>query len=126
MKRTSARHGYAMMMVLVFLVLMLSLGSLTYRQIGSALRIESVRSRNTARDEGSLQALARSLSLLETGLPPSNPFVCGVTIDTSSGPSSLTVTFESDEDTIWSVHVAPTGPGDSPEPMPTSFASPDP
>ena len=64
MRPTSARSGYAMMLVLVFIVLFLALLGVAYRQTAAALRIESVRSLQIQRDEGSIHALARALALL--------------------------------------------------------------
>jgi hypothetical protein len=116
------RRGYAMLMALVFIALLLSLYSVAYRDLGAALRIETVRTLQRQRDEGSLQALARGLTLLETGLPPQDPYVCAVTLDTSSGERSFTVTFAWEGDNRWSVHAAPTQPLEYPEPMPVTFA----
>ncbi len=43
MRRLRARRGFALMLVLFFMVLMLSLASLAYRQVGAMIRVESVR-----------------------------------------------------------------------------------
>lgn len=110
------------MIVVVFVVLLLLLYSVAYRYTTSALRIETARTLQKERDEGTLQALARGLALLETGLPPSDPYVCGVTINTPTGPRSFTVTFASEGGDNWSVHSAPTLLGEDPDPMPSSFA----
>jgi hypothetical protein len=123
MKATATRPGYAMMLVLVFLMLFLSLLSLAYRQMGAALRAEAARARQARRDEGSIQALARGLALLETGFPASDPYVCAVIINTSAGANSFTVTFASEGGNNWSVHSAPTAPNENPSPMPSTFAS---
>jgi hypothetical protein len=119
--RSSPRPGYALMLTLVFVVLFLALLGVAYRQMAAALRTESVRSQQVERDEGSVHALARGLTLLETGLPPSTPYVCGVTIQTSTGPRSFTVTFVSEGGTNWSVRSTPTLPGENPPPMPSTF-----
>ena len=73
-------------------------------------------------DEGSLHALAHAIHLLETGLPPTSPYVCGVTITTCNGPCGFTVTFTSDDQTTWSVDSRPTQAGENPSPMPADFA----
>jgi hypothetical protein len=112
-----------MLMALVFIALLLSIYSVAYRQVAAALRIETARTLQRQRDEDSLQALARGLALLETGLPPEDPYVCAVTIGTSTGEHSFTVTFASEAEGHWSVHAAPTHPPNSPEPMPASFAA---
>ncbi len=122
MRTGTPRRGYAMVMALVFIALLLSIYSVAYRQVGAALRIETARTLLRQRDEGSVQALARGLALLETGLPPQNPYACAVTIDTSTGERSFTVTFSSEAANNWSVHAAPTQPPENPEPMPASFA----
>ncbi len=122
MRPKPPRAGFAMMLVLVFIVLFLAMLGVTLRATGSALRIESARLRQLQRDEGSIHALAKGVALLETGLPPSDPYVCGVDIDTTSGTQSYTVTFESEGGDNWSVHSALSPAGYSPSPMPVTFA----
>jgi hypothetical protein len=122
MKSTPPRSGYAMLLVIAFLVLFLSLLSLAYSQMATALRAEAAHAQQVRRDEGSIHALARALALLETGFPPSDPYVCGVTINTSRGASSFTITFASEGANSWSVHSAPTGAIENPPPMPSTFA----
>ena len=81
-----------MVLVLVFLALVMAAFSMSQRHIAAALRIETVRTLPSQRDEGGLQALAHGLALLETGSPPSDPYVCAVTMNTSTGPRTFTVT----------------------------------
>lgn len=122
MSGKSNRAGYAMTLVIVFIVLFLSLLSLAYHQTAAALRVESIRDLQRLRDEGSTHAMARALALLETGEPPSSPYVCGVTIDTYTGPRPYTLTFTAEAEGRWSVHAELTQPGDDPQPLPDSFA----
>jgi hypothetical protein len=124
MKTRPTRRGYAMVLVLVFIATLLCLYSVAYRQVAAALRIEKARVLQRHRDEGRIHALARGLKLLETGLPPSDAYTCGVTIETPTGPRALTVTFalESAEENIWLVAARPTGPFEDPPPMPAMFA----
>lgn len=126
MRTKSARSGFAMMLVLVFIVLFLTMLGVACRRTAAALRIESVRALQVQRDEGSLHALARGLALLETGLPPSDPYACGVVIDTSEGARSFTVTFTSEGGNNWSVTSSPTGAGEAPPAMPVVFTPPSP
>jgi hypothetical protein len=121
MQPRSPRGGYAMLLVVGFLVLFLALLSMAGSQLGAALRAQSARALQFQRDEGPLCALARGLALLETGLPPVSPYACGVTINTSTGPSSFTVTFTSTGTNSWSVNSAPTAANDNPPPMPSTF-----
>jgi hypothetical protein len=115
------------MLVLVFLVLFLTLLGTAYRGVAAVLRVESVRALQLQRDEGSTQAVARALALLETGLPPTDPYECGVTIETSTGPCAFTVAFTLEQDQnqhkTYAVHAAPTATGETPQPMPETFAT---
>jgi hypothetical protein len=123
MKHKPNRAGYAMLLVLAFLVVFFSLLAMTYSQLASSLRVESVRAKQLQREEGSLHALARGLALLETGYPSTDPYACGVTIDTSTGSHSFTVTFASEGGGTWSLHAAPTVVGENPQAMPLEFTS---
>ena len=113
-----------MVLVLVFIALMLCLYGVAYRQVAAALRIESTRVLQAQRDEGSVHALATGLALLETGLPPSSPYVGALTIDTSTGQRSFTLTFALEGGDTWAVTSAPTGPLENPDPsecLPTVY-----
>ncbi len=123
MTRRSDRAGYAMLLVLAFLVVFLSLLGMSYSQLASSLRMETVRAQQKQRDEGSIHALALGVALLETGYPPSSPYVCGVDMATSTGVYSFTVTFASEGGDAWSVNSARTQVGDNPEAMPLVFVS---
>jgi hypothetical protein len=122
MNRVSARSGYALMLVLIAIVALLLFYGVAYRHLACALRLESARVQQQQRDEGTIHALARALTLLETGLPPSQPYVCGVTVTTATGPRLFTVTLSHEGVENWSVHAAPALPGADPDPMPSSFA----
>ena len=121
-RRLAKRSGYALMLVLMFIVLLLAFLMVAYRGVASAVRIESVRSAHVERDEGSIPALAKAVALLETGLPPGNLYVCGVTIATSAGQRAFTVTYTLVSGTTWSVHAAAAQPDENPPPMPATFA----
>ncbi len=117
-----------MVLVLVFLALVLSLYSVSQRYIAAMLRVETVRTLQRQRDEGCLHAAGRGLDLLETGFPATAPYACGVTIETSAGPIAFTVTFtregtDAQGRSTWSVRAAPTGPLESPPPMPAWFTA---
>ena len=124
MKTRPRRSGYAMLLVLVFIALVLSFFSLSYRHLATALRAETFSMMTRERDQGSLAALAAGLTLLETGLPPSDPYVCATSIATSAGATSYTVTFASEggAGAIGQVEARPTGELESPEAMPATFA----
>ena len=111
-----------MMLVVLFVLLFMAMLGVGWRLLGSNLRVESVRTLQVQRDQGSVPAIARGLTLLETGLPPSNPYVCGVDIATSQGIVSYTVTFTLEGSNNWSVQSVPTPAGAYIQPMPPTFA----
>ncbi len=122
MTRRRPKHGYAMLIVLVFFALVMTMATVSQRQISSALHIERARDHVRNRDEGCTFAVALGLDLLETGLPSTSPYVCGVTLDTSLGTRSFTITFTDQADGTWTVEGRPTLSAENPTPMPVSFA----
>jgi hypothetical protein len=90
--------------------------------MAAALRVETARTLQRQRDQGCLHAVARGLTLLETGLPPSDPYTCAATIGEPPYERSFTVTFASEAEGVWSVRARPTQWPDEPDPMPASFA----
>jgi hypothetical protein len=99
------------MLVMVFLVLLLSMLGMTYRQVASALRIEMARSRQIIRDEGSMQAVAGALAALQAGPLPTQPTVTVVPIATSVGLRSYVVTVTPMGGSQFSVNATPAPPG---------------
>jgi hypothetical protein len=101
-------------LVSVFLLLLLAVLGATFRQTAAVLRVETARSNQVVRDQGSLRAAARALAMLENGPPPSDPYVVVLGVSTSAGPRSYQVTFASVPGLTdgWAVQVvpAPTGP----------------
>jgi hypothetical protein len=122
MRIRTPRRGYALLLVLVLVVLFSALWGVAYRQIAAAVRVEAVNVQQTQRDQGSTEAVAMGLTLLETGAPPLPwPYSCAVTLNTPAGPISYTVTFTSEGPSQWAVSAFPTAVGQSPPPMPATF-----
>ena len=90
------RPGFAMTLVLIFILLFLTLLAVSWRRLAAAVRVETAHVNQIQRDQGSIQALGLALALLETGTPPADPYVCGVSVATSQGTISYTVTFASE------------------------------
>jgi hypothetical protein len=111
-----------MVLVLVFIALLLTFYSVAYRHVATAVRAEKVRLKQRHRDEGCIEAVARGLTLLETGLPPSNPYVCATTVGTPPDDCLFTVRFESEAEGVWTVRAYPTEWPDQPQPMPSTFS----
>lgn len=122
-RQKSNRYGYAMLLVIAFVASFFSLLALACSQLSSSILAETARAQQLQRDEGSVHAAARGLALLETGYPPSTPYVCGVTLNTSTGSHPFTVTFVRESSTQWSVKAAPTQEGQTPVAMPLVFSS---
>jgi hypothetical protein len=70
-RKRASRRGYAMLLVVIFLVLLLSLLGATYRQLGSVVQVEAARSTAILGDQGCMQAAAQALAGLEANGPPS-------------------------------------------------------
>ena len=118
--RYPARRGYAMVVVLVFLALMLSMLAISQRRLGSVLRVESRFVESEARGDRA-RAMGKALDVLWTGPPPSDPYICATIIETSVGPKSYTILYDRKGGAHWKVRVEPTAPGDDPPPLPSSF-----
>lgn len=117
----STRRGSAMLLVALSIMLMLVALGVALRGLGSVLWVQSAQTSRLQRDQGSVQALALAVTLLETGAPPTNPYTCEVMVNTSRGAATYTVTYASDGRT-WTVEVAPMTTGTEPA-MPATFAS---
>lgn len=118
--RRPSRRGYAMVVVLVFLALMLSMLAISQRRLGSVLRVESNFAESEIRGDRA-RAMGKALDALWTGPPPFNPYVCATIVATSIGPKSYTITFNQDGSKHWKVRVEPTAPGDNPPLLPANF-----
>jgi hypothetical protein len=67
-RRRPKRRGYALMLVLIFVVLFTAILGVAWRRVASALRVEHVSEVRKQCDQGSLQVLAKAMALLETCL----------------------------------------------------------
>ena len=95
-RQSRVPKGYSLTVVLVFLILLFALWSTVYRSSSSLLRIETNRVLQQARDQGTMNALAQALQLLQYSTPsdPTNPdrtqFTYGVTVTVPSTTGSCT------------------------------------
>ena len=112
-----------MVLVLVFNLLLLSLYAIAFRQLDSLLRTETVRTLGVERHAGRVEAVARGLSILESGLPPTDPYECAVTVIVHNEPRQFTVTFTSEGSYEWVVKAFPTAFGLDVESMPSQFSA---
>jgi hypothetical protein len=121
--KASSRSGYAMTVVLIFLILLFALWSTVYRTTSSLLRIETNRVLQQTRDQGAMNALAQAVQLLQYSTPsdPTNPsrtqFTYGVQVSVpatiigeSCTTSDFTVVYTARPDLgtyRWQVQVSP-------------------
>ncbi len=91
------RRGFALIMVLVTLALILAIWLLAQDHLGAALRQETLHASRAERDQGRLLALARGVRLLETGEPSTNPYSCQVSLSTPRGNVIYKVTYETSQ-----------------------------
>jgi hypothetical protein len=105
-RRPSRRGGYALMLVIVFLVIFLALLGTAWRHVASVLRVETVRAIQTRRDQGCLLAVIKGMHYLEDTATPSSPQEFAI----DGFSNTFTVTFEQDsgDPTIWTIKAVPT------------------
>jgi Tfp pilus assembly protein PilX len=131
------RRGYALPVVLIFLILLFALWSTVYRTTSSLLRIEANRASQQSRDQGAMNALAQAIQLLQYSAPsdPTNParsqFTYGVQVSVptaadaaSCATSDYTVTYTARPDLgahRWEIQISP---GNCSVPLPNPGASP--
>jgi hypothetical protein len=107
--RKTRRGGYAMMIVVLFLVLFMALLGMTFRDVATVLRVEAARSLQILRDEGSLAAAAQGVAMLQNGPPPSDPFTVTVGVTTSAGMQAYQISISSNPSAAnqWVVQAVP-------------------
>ncbi len=114
-QRPRRRRGFALMLVVMEMLLLLALWGVAYRQLASAMRLVAVLSKSqpSGTPQLSFKPVVRGLILLETGDPPGDAYVCGVVIQDTDGPHYFQVSFtpangsgstNSDGSTQWTVH----------------------
>jgi hypothetical protein len=106
---------------MVFLVLMMLLSIAAFEHLSGYLRVEKACQVRHDRATGQTRALAWGLALLETDVPPSNPYSCRVAPD--SDPTRVfVITFSSTAPLEYSVSARPATAQDDSLPLaPTTF-----
>jgi hypothetical protein len=104
------RCGYALVTVILFNVLFLSLLGVAWRHMVSVIRVATVRAEQIERDESLVCAMGRAMRMLETGRPPVNSFTVGSRYEchVSFGPDKyfpITFTLTATNPETWSVAV---------------------
>jgi hypothetical protein len=121
--RNCCRHnGYALAGTIMFLLIVMIMWLGVTRQIGTYLRMEKNFQSQRSYCDKCLRALSWGLSLLETGLPPSNPYSCRMQVGRDS-LQTFVVTFEEISALNYRVAARPADSEDSSLPeAPETFA----
>jgi hypothetical protein len=122
------RRGVALVLVLLFVVLVLSLWGVAFRRTAALLRLDTVRVEKVVVDQPNVIALAQAVTLLETGTPETQPtwdsqhslYTCCAIVSTPSGPQSFLITYQKGGGGIWTVQAQP---GTSAVNIPATFGS---
>ena len=107
--RRCHRRGFALVLVLVFVTLILALWGVATRHTASMLRIEQARASRAKRDAArlpALTALAAGAAALEVGFPPTSPYV-GTVLASDGEPYQVRFVADPDASGGWTVSVAP-------------------
>ena len=76
MKKLSQYHGHALFGTLIFLLIVMILWLGVARQVATCIRIEKNFQSQHSYYNSCIRALSWGLALLETGIPPSDPYSC--------------------------------------------------
>jgi len=103
MRSRSDRRGYALLLVIIFVVLFLAMLGVVWRQTASVLRVETLRAIQARRDQGCLLAAVQGIHYLEQNTTPTSPQTFTV------NGRFFTVTFLQDpvDATKWTVRAVP-------------------
>ncbi len=82
MRRRAGNSGHALLGTMAFVVLMMLLWMASFAQLSGYTRVEKASYLRDAQATGPVEAMAWGLELLQTGLPPSNPYSCRMTAST--------------------------------------------
>jgi hypothetical protein len=103
------------MLVVVFLLVLLSILGMAYRQMASTLRLEEARTRQIDTEQGVLQLAALGMGMLENPMGTTE-FDMTQTYNTSTGPRTYRLTLQRQSldpgtgDDIWTLDVVPVTP----------------
>ena len=119
--KPSSRRGYALATVVIFVTVLSASYAVAFHQVAGSLRLQRLRGLQELRDTGSMQALAQSLSLLETGFPPTSVVTGKISVNTAGGAKFYTVTIRHGAGDRYTVTVSPTPTGQSVAALPSIF-----
>jgi|WetSurMetagenome_2_1015567.scaffolds.fasta_scaffold110655_4 hypothetical protein len=118
------RRGHALLGTVVFLILIMFIWGVTLARLGSYTRVAKANLERGDRATGQTRALASGLALLESGLPPADPYACRMAPDSANPTRVFVLTFQEIAPWQFSVVVRPAGMDDGGLPeAPTTFST---
>lgn len=121
MKRRPRRSGHALVGTMGFLTLAMLLWLVTQGQMANSLRTAKAVQERQIAAQGPTRAMAWGLALLETGLPPADPYCCKMT---PAPGEDYVMTIARTTNGEYAIAVRPLDPNDGPLPAaPPTFAS---
>jgi hypothetical protein len=122
MTRRRGKPGQALIGTMVFLVLMMLLWMAAFSHLSGYVYVAKAVEARHDRATGQTRAMTWGLALLESGVPPTNPYACRVT--PGDDPARVfVVTFQEGERWQFAVTVRPAGPDDASLPAAPTFFS---
>jgi hypothetical protein len=121
-KNYCRHNGNALAGTIMFLIIVMIMWLSVTRPLGMYLRMEKNFQAQSLYNDTACRALSWGLALLETGLPPANPYSCRVQVGRDT-PQTFVVTFTEISSLNYKVAARPADSGDSLLPAaPSTFA----
>ncbi len=102
----AGRRGHALIGTMIFLVLGMLLWTAAHHKIAGYLRVEKTHETREERSVNPKRAMAWSLALLETGLPPEDPYACRMVPNAETGKTYV-ATFTAVDTLKYSISIRP-------------------
>jgi hypothetical protein len=121
-RRRHHHHGFVLPAVLLFLAVAFGMWAMLFRSSATVLRFEQARTLRAGRANFAAPAMATGLRLLETGVPPSDPYACKVTLELDGVTRYYRLGFEQIAPNRWTIDASPTTEDDITADAPATFA----
>ena len=106
MRKLSRNSGHALFGTLVFLLLVMIIWLGVARQVATCIRIEQNFKSQKSYYDTCIRALSWGLALLETGIPPTDPYSCKMQVGENNSQTFI-VTFTKISDLNYTVTARP-------------------
>ncbi len=120
----TARRGYILASVLIFLALAFAAWVLMFHSSATLIRVEQARMLEQSRATWTAPATAAGLRLLETGTPPLDDYQCKLTLTQNGQTRYFLLSYEKIADARWTLTCIPTVADNYAPDAPSTFAVP--